>query len=111
LPPKRRPKDGRWRVAVALLALVMPITGRTFGGQAMKSTSVATVVRRHVRLHAAQRVLEAYSAGEAFLPLVRDMPTDQRRAVEGLLRAAAEAWGLAVAAAERPSREDDTWLR
>jgi hypothetical protein len=77
----------------------------------MRPSAVATVVRRHVRLHAAQRVLEAYSAGEAFLPLMRDMTPDQRRAVEGLLRAAAEAWGLAVAAAERPSREDDAWLR
>lgn len=77
----------------------------------MKPSAVATVVRRHVRLHAAQRVLEAYSAGEAFLPLVRELTSEQRRAVEGLLRATAEAWGLAVIAAERPSREDDAWLR
>ncbi len=75
----------------------------------MHDTAVSTVVRRHLRLHTAQRVLEAYSAGEPFEKLLRGLAPDQRRAVEGLLRAAAEAWGNAVAAAERPA--DDGWLR
>jgi hypothetical protein len=77
----------------------------------MKDTAVTTVVRRHLRLHTAQRVLEAYSTGESFAKLVRDLAPDQRRAVEGLLRAAAEAWGNAVAIAERPRHDDDDWLR
>ncbi len=77
------------------------------------STTVASLVRRHVRLHAAQRVIEMCAAGESYSRYLEDMTPDMRRAVEGLLRAAAESWGNAVADCERAGHEpgDAGWLR
>jgi hypothetical protein len=77
----------------------------------MNQTAVATVVRRHMRLHAAQQVLDKYSAGESFTDVVRGLTPEMRRAVEGLLRAVAESWGNAVVAEEHATHADDRWLR
>lgn len=78
----------------------------------MPSSLVATVVRRHLRLHVAQRILEAYSAGESFDTLLASLTPDQRQSAEGLLRAAAEAWTLAAAALPAPPENaDESWLR
>jgi hypothetical protein len=76
----------------------------------MKHTQVATVVRRHVRLHAAQRILEAYDAGEPFAETLHSLTPEMRRAVEGLLRATAEAWGNAVTQQEQHENRDAHWL-
>lgn len=77
----------------------------------MSFPSVAHLVKRHVRLHAAQRVLERFSAGESFVPLLQEMSPDMRLSVEGLLRAAAESWGNAVMAEERDAQAEGHWLR
>lgn len=77
----------------------------------MHQTTVATVVRRHLRLHTAQRILEKYSAGESFTDLLRDLTPEMRRSVEGLLRAAAESWGNAITASEQAESSDAGWLR
>ena len=73
----------------------------------MHQTSVATVVRRHLRLHTAQRILDKYSVGEPFTDLLQELTPEMRRSVEGLLRATAESWGNAVASLE----SDAHWLR
>ncbi len=77
----------------------------------MKQIAVATVVRRHMRLHAAQQILDKYSAGESFAEVLHALTPEMRRAVEGLLRAAAESWANAVAAEEHAHNADDAWLR
>ena len=77
----------------------------------MHQTSVATVVRRHLRLHTAQRILDNYSAGESFTDLLQELTPEMRRSVEGLLRAAAESWGNAVATLEHEQQRDADWLR
>jgi|GEM_PF-3458769 len=75
-------------------------------------TSVASLVRRHVKLNSAQRILEAYSAGESFGRLLDELSPEQRREAEGLLRAAAESWGNAVTASEAAAQGDGAlWLR
>jgi hypothetical protein len=78
----------------------------------MKSTSIATVVRQHVRLHTAHRVLDLYNAGEPFDAVIESLAPDIRRAVEGLLRAAAESWGNSVTTydQEEPATGEH-WLR
>lgn len=73
--------------------------------------SVAHLVRRHVRLHSALQVLERYSAGESYEALLHELSPEMRRAVEGLLRAAAESWGMAVTALERETQGGEHWLR
>lgn len=77
----------------------------------MHQTSVATVVRRHLRLHTAQRILDKYSVGESFTDLLHELTPEMRRSVEGLLRAAAESWGNAVATLEQSEQSDAHWLR
>jgi hypothetical protein len=78
----------------------------------MKSTSVAAVVRQHVRLHTAHRILDLYSAGESYENIIESLAPDIRRMVEGLLRAAAESWGNAVTAYEQDAPIDgENWLR
>jgi hypothetical protein len=77
----------------------------------MQRVSVASFVRRHVRLHSARRAIELFDAGESFDRLIEDMTPEVRRSVEGLLRAAAESWGNAVAERERLERDDARWLR
>jgi hypothetical protein len=77
----------------------------------MTTLSVALLVKRHVRLHAALRVIELYSAGEGYSPLLHEMSPAMRRAVEGLLRAAAESWGNAVADLEHEEGHEAHWLR
>ncbi len=78
----------------------------------MKTTTVTALVRHHVRLHTAHRVLDLYSAGESYEALIESFSPEIRRAVEGLLRAAAESWGNAVTTYEQaePSAGEQ-WLR
>ncbi|MBA3823425.1 MAG: hypothetical protein H0X24_05880 [Ktedonobacterales bacterium] len=78
----------------------------------MKPTSVGTVVRQHVRLHTAHHVLDLYNTGASFETIMASLSPDIRRAVEGLLRAAAESWGNAITTSEQaePARDED-WLR
>jgi hypothetical protein len=77
----------------------------------MKSTSVSAVVRQHVRLHTAHRILDMYNAGESFQHLIESLSPEIRSAVEGLLRAAAESWGNAVTTYEHEAPTDgEGWL-
>ncbi len=77
----------------------------------MSYPSVAHLVRRHVRLHAAQHILELYSVGQPYTDYLRELSPEMRRAVEGLLRATAESWGIAVSDLERAENGDGQWLR
>ncbi len=77
----------------------------------MRHPTVASLVKWHVRLHTAQRILEMYSAGESFAPYIEQLSPEMRRHVSGLLCAAAESWNNALADYEREESGDGIWLR
>ncbi len=73
--------------------------------------SMAGLIRKHLQMHTAQRVVEMYVTGESYTSLLENMTPEMRLMVEGILRAAAESWSAATAIQEEKEQGNVLWLQ
>ncbi len=72
---------------------------------------MAGLIRKHLQMHTAQRVVEMYVTGESYTSLLENMTPEMRLMVEGILRAAAESWSAAAAMQEEQEHGNTLWLQ
>lgn len=76
----------------------------------MERMTIASSVRRHIKVNAAHQALDLYAAGESLADALEQLTPEMRRYVEGLLRATAESWGNAVTMLEETNNNQSNWL-